>query len=869
MIDLALAQLRETGVASLVGEPGIGKTTVWNACVEEFDAAHTWSTTCLEAEQDLGLSVLSDFFAATPPAVIDRLPTPQHRAVDVVLMRVEDASPIDPRLLGTTTLSVLEALAHDGRVLVAIDDTQWCDSTSLAAFRFAARRGIRVGAAFLGARRGDAKSLASEENVVAVPGLEPLAAAQLIRRARVDLRPRAVTRIVELSQGNPFYALELARSTPAGAADVQVPASLSALLRHRFRGLPAECLSALLDIAVRGSIPIGAALGPAIERGIVVTQDGKARFSHPLLADAARDHAVPADLRAAHQRAAEAVDDTVERVLHRARATEPPDEAIAADLDSAAELARQRGAISGARDLADLALVFSSPGNRPLERVIALARYESLLAHDSAAAELAREIIAGAATPEDQLFGRGILIRTSSPSEALHHADAATRIPGLPIDAQLAAAGEYAWLLWASGRTGQALELLDSRLADAPEGTPGWATIVTRRAIIQRRSGTPHDAGSLARAVEMDRAGQLSPPGAFLQTAATLAVFDDRHDDARRLFHEAAEISALRGDGSVALDVDIAHAELRFGRLDAARQSAERIEDGSTHERGRRDLALLAQICAWQGEFETARRLASAARESGTGLSRPGALVAVDLADGVIALLAGDISTAWQRLHAAARTLHDVGSREPSVPGVLPLAIEAAAALGELEDADALCTRLDEETRAVGSRWGAAAVLAAQAHICAARGDTAQAVALFDAAAAAFAGIDLPLPQGRALLASGSALRRTGHRGEAKQRLLAARELFEGTGAISLIADADAELARLGGPGDGNTLTVTERQVAQLAVGGLRNTEIAVKLQISPKTVEHHLGRVYRKLGVRGRADLAGALDPREPIGTH
>jgi DNA-binding CsgD family transcriptional regulator len=252
-----------------------------------------------------------------------------------------------------------------------------------------------------------------------------------------------------------------------------------------------------------------------------------------------------------------------------------------------------------------------------------------------------------------------------------------------------------------------------------------------------------------------------------------------------------------------------------------------------------------------------------------TGLSRPGALVAVDLADGVIALLSGEMSTAWQRLHAAARTLDEVGAREPSVPGVLPLAIEAGAALGELTDAQALCTRLDEQTRAVGSRWGAAALLASQAHIAAARGDTAQGVELFDDAAAAFAGIDLPLPQGRALLAAGSALRRTGHRSEARQRLLAARTLFERTGAISLVADADAELARLGGPGDGSTLTMSERQVAQLAAGGMRNTEIAVKLQISPKTVEHHLGRVYRKLGVRGRADLAGVLDRRDPIATH
>jgi DNA-binding CsgD family transcriptional regulator len=239
------------------------------------------------------------------------------------------------------------------------------------------------------------------------------------------------------------------------------------------------------------------------------------------------------------------------------------------------------------------------------------------------------------------------------------------------------------------------------------------------------------------------------------------------------------------------------------------------------------------------------------------------------LADGIISLLSGDTSAAWQRLHAAARTLHEVGSREPSVPGVLPLAVEAATAVGDLDEAEVLCARLDDQARAVGSRWGSAAVLAAQAHLACARGAGGAAVDLFDRAAHAFADLDLPLPQGRALLACGTVLRRAGQRGEARQRLTAARALLERAGAHSLVRDTDAELGRLGVPGAGSrgsALTVTERQVVELATSGLRNIEIAAKLQISAKTVEHHLGRVYRKLGVRGRTELAGALDGRESI---
>jgi DNA-binding CsgD family transcriptional regulator len=380
--------------------------------------------------------------------------------------------------------------------------------------------------------------------------------------------------------------------------------------------------------------------------------------------------------------------------------------------------------------------------------------------------------------------------------------------------------------------------------------------------VLQLKAGQLPDETAVRRAVELDRQGKVRPGGTALEAAAHLATCDDRHADARQYFAEAAAQSAALGDGNISRDVDLAHMELRFGHLREARAAAERIGVVQVHDRGQRDLALLARICAWQGDLDPARRALAAARQAAAGTSRPGAHMAA-----TIAMVSGDAAAALPLLCSVVERLDALGVREPSVPGVLPLAIEAAAATGDVDQAVLLCHTLSEQAGALRSRWGSANVLSAQGHIALARGATAEAVDFFDRAASAFDVLDLPLDQGRALLAAGSALRRLGRRTQARQRLLAGQAALAVAGAEGLLRAADAELARLG-QHETDDLTATERQVAHLAASGLRNTEIGQQLSISPKTVERHLGNVYRKLGLRGRGELATALNERRPART-
>jgi tetratricopeptide (TPR) repeat protein len=760
LIDAVLDRLSTGATVSLVGEAGIGKTTVWRACVERYAANWSWVTSCSEPEQDLGLAVLTDLFAAVPAEVVDRLPPPQRGAVDVVLFRASAGTDVvDERLLGVTTASLIDALAQRGRVLLAMDDLHWCDPASLAALRFALRRTQRGLVAVLTARRGAASPRLPGENSVEVGPLDPQGTARLIRDSGLQLRPRALARVVEVSQGNPLYAYELARAVPPTTDVVRLPPSLSALLSRRFDGLPGYCRRALLDVAVRGAVPDDVILSPAHERGIVRADGDLIRFTHPLFAEATRAQATPAELRSAHRRAADATSDPVARSRHRALAATAPDGAVATALDGAVRSAQQRGDITGARDLAELALAMTPDGARPIHRVAALARCEGALANDVAAHELAEELVERATAAPDRFLGLTILARVSPVDEAIAHIDAATRIPGLSSEARLQAIGEHGWLLYAAGRNSEAGELLESALATARPDTREWAEIATRLTIVQRKIGIRHDPAVLHRAVELDRQGLIKPAGMALEVAAHIATYEDRHDDARRLFTEAAVESATRGDGSIALDVQLAHLELRFGNLSAARAAAERINDGASHDRGQRDLGVLAQICAWQGDLDSARRAIEAGRRAARNVQRPGAHLAGDFAEGLVALFSGKVKRAWALIGGVADTLHALGVGEPSAPGVLPIAVEVAAAAGEIEQAEVLCARLEEQTRAVNSAWGAASGYAARGHIALVGEDTAAAVELFDHAAAAFGALDLPLEQGRALLAAGSTLR--------------------------------------------------------------------------------------------------------------
>jgi DNA-binding CsgD family transcriptional regulator len=199
--------------------------------------------------------------------------------------------------------------------------------------------------------------------------------------------------------------------------------------------------------------------------------------------------------------------------------------------------------------------------------------------------------------------------------------------------------------------------------------------------------------------------------------------------------------------------------------------------------------------------------------------------------------------------------------REPGLTRFVPDLVEALVGLGELDRAEddlawyaANAARL-ERASALGSAARCRGLLAA------ARGDTDAALASFAAAVAHHRQAPIPFDRGRSLLALGAARRRAKERRAAREALAEARDLFRTLGAALWERRAEAELARIGGRApSGGELTPVERRVAELVAAGRSNREVAGALYLSTRTVEGHLSRVYGKLGVHSRVELARKL---------
>jgi DNA-binding NarL/FixJ family response regulator len=192
---------------------------------------------------------------------------------------------------------------------------------------------------------------------------------------------------------------------------------------------------------------------------------------------------------------------------------------------------------------------------------------------------------------------------------------------------------------------------------------------------------------------------------------------------------------------------------------------------------------------------------------------------------------------------------------------LLPNAIEALAAAGEAERAQALLEPLEHRARALGHDWCLAAVARCRGLLLAERGDVEAAERSFADALALHERLSLPLDRARTELVRGAVLRRAKRRRAARESLEAALATFERLGAGLWAARARAELSRVGGrAASRGDLTAGERRIAELVAEGKTNKEVAASLFVSVRTVEAALTRTYGKLGVRSRTELANRL---------
>ena len=233
---------------------------------------------------------------------------------------------------------------------------------------------------------------------------------------------------------------------------------------------------------------------------------------------------------------------------------------------------------------------------------------------------------------------------------------------------------------------------------------------------------------------------------------------------------------------------------------------------------------------------------------------------------GLLALSEGAIDVAAAHLGLAVEILDAMGIEEPGAFPVLPDAIEALARSGDGQRAEALHARLAQQVVASNGAWASAGLQRSRGVLVLAAGEPDAALGPLESAEDAFSELGFRLDAARAHLLRGQALLRGGHRTAAAAVLAEARDRFELMGASLWEQRAREELERASPGRTEGELTSTERRVAALVAEGMQNKEIANTLFLSVATVEAHLTRIYRKLGIRSRGELTrlvteGAVD--------
>jgi DNA-binding CsgD family transcriptional regulator len=228
---------------------------------------------------------------------------------------------------------------------------------------------------------------------------------------------------------------------------------------------------------------------------------------------------------------------------------------------------------------------------------------------------------------------------------------------------------------------------------------------------------------------------------------------------------------------------------------------------------------------------------------------------------GLTALLAGDLAEADRQLTRADEIEEMLHNREPATNRCQADHAEAVIGLGDLARAELLVTRMEARAAALPRPWINAVSARCRGLLNAAAGRLDEALADYQRALLTHETLGMPIELGRTLLALGRLHRRRNEQQRAQEHLERAKSVFGSCGAGSLAAVTTGELGRtVGRRGSREQLTATERQICELAVAGLRNSEIAARLFLSGKTVEANLSRSYRKLGVRSRTELARQL---------
>jgi DNA-binding CsgD family transcriptional regulator len=891
----------EARILLLEGEPGIGKTTLWLAGVDlARDAGHrVMSSQPAEIETSFSYAALGDLLADVLDETLDAMPDPQRRALEVALLRHEsDAPPPDRRAVALAFLRALESLGSMRPVLVAVDDAQWLDRPSAQVLAFAIRRlppGVKVLASLRVAPgiRDPLDLRRSTHDRTLRLRLGPIGVSDLARlihgRLGRSLSRPLVSRIHQGSGGNPFFALEVARALdrrdPAHGEPLPIPDEIKDVLVARVKRLSVRARDVVLLASAMARPTIGSlvraradsetgGLEEAEEAGIVDFEGDRVRFAHPLLASAVYWSAPDARRRRAHARLAEIATDLEERARHLALAGGAADEHVASLGEAAAGEAMRRGAPLAAAELFELAYERTpvEHGDRRCRRGRLAAGNHFAAGNPVRAQEMLTSQLeagpagverAGAAYELSTMYWNDV----GRARELLVLAvDEGGGDPNLLARAwsDLAYTEVHGGSLGVAARHAARAVAFAEPLEDRFAIRYALGTLGTVRALMGRDAR-----GLMDRALSelsRDRRIRTIETGEAKELLARHIMWAGDLEAARRLFLEA--LGDLTDQGHELLRWEallyLAELECRAGRWAEATalvdESQEIVADAGLDALGQ-VLFVRALVEALRGEADAAMSHAA------EGLSRSEAQANLIFAVrnravlGFVELSLGRHAEAVEMMDSIPQTLEAMGVRESGAFPFLPDLIESLLVLGEMDHALALVERLEEQGRAHDRPLALATAARCRALAAATAGDLARAERELDLAVTEHARIPMPFELARTLLVRGDVFRRMKQKRAARGSLEEAARIFETLGALIWLEKTRSALSRVGGrAGSSSELTATERQVADLVAAGRRNKEVADELFITVKTVEANLRRVYQKLGVRSRTELAGRL---------
>jgi DNA-binding CsgD family transcriptional regulator len=895
----------------LEGDPGIGKTSVWEAglTMAEDEGLEILSFKPSQAETSMAFAGLTDLLADVPDEAFAPL-GPQRDAVMAALLRSAAPATADPRALSMGTLGVVCERAANRPVLLAIDDLQWVDKGTIAVLAFVLRRLEDESVGLLATAR-------TEEPVPASFGLERQPEGRVRRRVINPLGleetqeliadrlertfPRALlTRVHRASGGNPLFALELATAAADRGAlrpdqPLEIPGTLREAVAGRVQRLPEAVRPVILATALqaRPSVSIlKAALGSGIDdhlkravRTDVLRLDGdRIRFSHPLLAEVAIAEATEADRRALHRKLADAVTDHDERARHLALSIDEPDEAVAAELEKAAHRAHVRGAVDAASELADLSRKLTPDTEREARRrrTSVAGDYRFAAFDVEGARALLQEVVddlePGPARAEVLIRLSQVLLYGDDQSLVLDILRKAVDEAGTDIRVRAAAEMHLAFQLGVLGQFAASAEAARKALPMAEaHGDPIMQIEFHFMIAMANMADDPKTAAahtSTARNL-LDRVAPGS--GSELPMAMRplsivgflLKILDDLSGS--RVAYEGEHRTVM--DRGAEMDLPIllgflAELECWAGRLDVAAEYAARAyrvsllsDSPSLRSFGEFSRTLVA---AYRGDLDSARDSARKAIRAGTESGLPQPAVYVMQVMGFVELSAGDHAAAHEQLQPLVDFVRQTGIRDPAWIRFQPDEIEAMIGLGRLDEALEYLEGFESAARKTGRPWPLATAARSRGLMHAALGELVEAEQALQEALGHHGRLAMPFELARSLLALGQVQRRLKRRRAARETLARAASIFEQYGNAVWRAKVEAELARLGGRHAAGGLTETESRVAELIAEGLTNREVATRLFMSPRTVEATLARAYRKLGVASRAELGSKIAERE-----